>query len=84
MIKQEKLSNLPNIGKELEKLLNSIGITTFNDLKEMGSIKICKKLKLTGYACYNKLYALEGAIQGIRWHQLPKEYRLKLREKYNG
>lgn len=30
----------------------------------------------------NKLYAIEGAIQDVRWHQLPKEYREKLKQMY--
>ena len=78
-----KLSDLPNIGKELEKILNELGINTKDDLLALGSIKTCKKLELSGMACYNKLYALEGAIQGIRWHQLPKDFREQLKKEYN-
>jgi len=33
--------------------------------------------------CINMLYALEGAIQGIRWHGLSKERKLELKEYYN-
>jgi len=31
-------------------------------------------------ACLNMLYALEGAIQGIRWHGLSKETKQELKE----
>ncbi|WP_309245476.1 TfoX/Sxy family DNA transformation protein [Clostridium estertheticum] len=34
-------------------------------------------------ACINKLYALEGSIQGIRWHNLSKEVKNELNEFYN-
>jgi DNA transformation protein len=34
-------------------------------------------------ACINMLYALEGAIQGIRWHYLEKSKKLELTEFYN-
>ncbi len=29
---------------------------------------------------YNMLYALEGAIRGVRWHSIPADERVKLRE----
>ena len=28
---------------------------------------------------YNMLYALEGAIQGVRWHALPAERRAEVK-----
>ena len=33
-------------------------------------------------ACINMLYALEGAIQGIRWHGLDKQRKQQLKEFY--
>ena len=75
----KKLSDLPNIGKELEKLLESVGVSTPEELISLGSVEVCRRLKSTGDFCYNKLYALEGAVQGIRWHDLPKEYRAELK-----
>lgn len=78
-----RLSELPNIGKTLEKELNDIGIQTAEELKEIGSIDAIIRLSIHGDTCYNKLYALEGAIKDIRWHQLPKEYRQELKGKYD-
>lgn len=77
-----KLSELPNIGKELERLLNEVNIYSSEDLVEVGSIEAVYRLKLNGNACYNKLYAIEGAIQNTRWHNLSKEYRDYLKEQY--
>ncbi|MBI2279874.1 MAG: TfoX/Sxy family DNA transformation protein [Bacteroidetes bacterium] len=33
-------------------------------------------------ACINMLYALEGAIQGIRWHNLSKDRKKELNDFY--
>ncbi|GMQ60053.1 TfoX/Sxy family protein [Vallitalea sediminicola] len=79
-----RLSQLPNIGKTLEKELNDIGIQTAEELKAMGSIDAIIRLSIHGDTCYNKLYALEGAIRDVRWHQLPKELRQELKCKYDG
>ena len=80
-----QLTKLPNIGKTLALKLNAIDITSFEELKAIGSkqaiIKI-STLKNSG-ACINMLYALEGAIQGLRWHGLNKEKKLELKAFYN-
>ncbi|NQV50955.1 MAG: TfoX/Sxy family protein [Candidatus Marinimicrobia bacterium] len=68
------LSQLPNIGKELERRLDSVGIHDRGELEEIGSIGVLKRLNaMQTPGCLNMLYALEGAIQGIRWHYLPQE-----------
>lgn len=76
------LSKLHNIGKELERLLNEVGITSEDELKRVGSIEATVRLNAIGEACTNKLYAIEGAIKEIRWHQLPKEYKELLKKEY--
>jgi DNA transformation protein len=76
-----KLSELPNIGKELEKKLNSVGIQTPDELAEVGSVAAVKRISSTSDdGCLNMLYALEGAIQGIRWHYLPAEIKKKVKD----
>lgn len=77
-----RLSDLPNIGDVLEVQLK--GIETIDDLKEFGSKKAWEKIKLIDdSACINRLYALEGAIQGVRWHSLSNEVKLELKGFYN-
>lgn len=67
----ESLSKLPNIGKVLEGQLKEIGIETKEQLKEIGSKQAWLNiLAIDPSACYNRLCALEGALQGIRWHNL--------------
>ena len=69
-----ELSKLPNIGKSVEEQLNLVGINTVEDLKIIGSKEAWLKIKeIDKSACINRLYALEGAIEGIRWHSQKKK-----------
>ena len=62
-----ELSKLPNIGKVVEKQLNDVGINTCEQLKKAGSMEAWLRIKdVDPSACINRLYALEGAIEGIK------------------
>ncbi len=77
----EKLSSLPNIGKTLEDKLIVAGIHTPEELKKAGSENALLRIRsFDDTACLNMLFALEGAIQGIRWHQLDKGRKDELRQ----
>jgi TfoX/Sxy family transcriptional regulator of competence genes len=79
-----ELENLPNIGKVIEKQLNEIGIFTIDELIESGSKEVWLAIKeIDDSACYNRLCGLEGAIQGIRWHDLSQKDKENLKEFYN-
>ena len=74
------LTDLPNIGKELAKQLEAVSINSYQDLVDCGSVEALLKIKgKSGKGCYNMLYALEGAIQGIRWHVLSREDKDRLK-----
>ena len=75
------LSNLPNIGKVLEEKLKEIGITNAEELKNAGAENALLRIRvIDDNACINMLCALEGAIQGIRWHDLSKERNEELKQ----
>lgn len=77
--KQSELTDLPNIGVVLAKLLTQVGITTPQELVSVGSENAFIRLKTVDpTACLSKLHALEGAIQGIRWHSMDKNRREEL------
>ncbi|GAB6180504.1 TfoX/Sxy family protein [Desulfotomaculum defluvii] len=79
-----KLAKLPNIGEVVEQQLNEVGITTYEQLKEAGSKQAWLKIKaIDPSACIHRLYALEGAIQGIKKSQLLAETKAELKEFYN-
>lgn len=78
-----KLSDMPNIGKALEDQLKKVGIETCEDLMKLGSKEAFQRIRrIDGSACVNRLYAIEGAIQGVRWHYLSQEDKAQLRAFY--
>ncbi|NOX88754.1 MAG: TfoX/Sxy family protein [Calditrichaeota bacterium] len=78
-----KLSELPNIGKELEKKLISAGIHNQTELRELGSLGALKRIiERCDSGCLHLLYALEGAIQGIRWHYLSADDKRRLKAEF--
>lgn len=78
-----ELRELINIGEVLEEQLNQVGITTYEQLKQIGSKQVWLRIKaIDDSACINRLYALEGAIQNIRYNQLPVEEKAELKEFY--
>jgi DNA transformation protein and related proteins len=81
---ENTLTYLPNIGKVLADNLKICGIETVDDLINMGSENAFLRLAtVDNDACINKLYALEGAIQGIRWHNINKSRKEELKAFFN-
>jgi DNA transformation protein len=79
-----ELSELPNIGKEIERQLNEAHITTYEQLKEIGSKQAWLKIRENDpSACVNRLYGLEGAIRKIRKSELSPEIKAELKEYYH-
>jgi DNA transformation protein and related proteins len=80
----DALTSLPNIGKTLAAKLTLVEITNLEELKEAGSENAIIKLATleNSGVCINMLYALEGAIQGIRWHGLSRERKQELKDFY--
>ena len=79
-----ELTKLPNIAEKLESQLADIGITTVDELKKVGSHEAWLRiLARDPSACIMRLSALEGAIQGIRWHDLDDETKASLKEFYH-
>jgi DNA transformation protein len=53
------------------------------ELRAKGSEKAFLAIKVNDpSACLCKLYALDGAIRGIRWHALPGDRKTELKELY--
>ena len=76
-----KLTELPNIGKTMEKRLASVEIYDSEGLMKAGSKEAFIRLRLVeGDTCFCSLCGLEGAIQGIRWHNLNSESKADLKK----
>lgn len=77
------LSKLPNIGAVVEKQLNEVGITTAEQLTELGAEKAWLKIRATDEsACIHRLLALEGAIRGIKKTDISAERKAELKYFY--
>jgi DNA transformation protein len=67
----------PRVKEGFERLL----LRDLDELIDLGSVeaylRIWDRKDIIGY---NMLYALEGAIQGVRWHDLPEEHRRRVKE----
>ena len=78
-----ELSSLPNIGQEVERQLNEVGIITCEELKNTGAKQAWLKIQeIDESACIHRLLALEGAIQNVKKTVLPDEVKADLKEFY--
>ena len=83
MKKDILVKDLPNIGAVLAKELENAGIKYLSDLQKLGSAKALFIIKgISGKGCYNMLYALEGAIKQIRWHDLSQEEKNNIKQNF--
>ena len=79
-----ELKTLPNIAEKLEGQLNEVGIDSIDALKQTGSREAWLRIaSIDPSACYMRLCALEGAIQGIRWHHLEADKKKELKTFYD-
>ena len=76
-----QLASLKNIGKEIEKKLKSVDISTAEELKRLGSKEAFFRLKLRyPSVCLVHLYTLEGAVADIDYNQLSEDVKKSLKE----
>jgi len=79
-----ELTTLPNIAAKLEAQLADVGIMTIEELRRVGSREVWLRILVRDpSACLMRLSALEGAIQGVRWHYLSDETKRELKEFYH-
>ncbi|MDJ8697372.1 TfoX/Sxy family protein [Salmonella enterica] len=78
--KMGNLKSMMNIGNEIERKLNSIGIFTSEDLINEGSEKAFLKLKHAHpNVCLVHLYVLHGAINNTDYRELTSETKRTLK-----
>lgn len=76
-----ELISMKNIGKEMKRKLESVGIDSSEKLVEAGSRQAFFKLKeIYPSVCLVHLYALEGAIQNVEFNNLPEDKKRELKE----
>lgn len=72
-------TKLRNIGPKSAAWLRQTGIRTQEDLESVGALAAYIRVKRAGFKpSLNLLYALEGAILGCHWQEIPDERRSEL------
>ena len=72
-------TKLRNIGPKSAAWLRQTGIRTQEDLMATGSLAAYVRVKRAGFKpSLNLLYALEGAILGCHWQEIPEDRRNEL------
>lgn len=70
-----------NIGRVTAAKLEEAGIDSIEKLRITGSTQAFLRLQaLDPGACLCLLYGLEGAIEGVKWNQLPAGKKHELKE----
>lgn len=73
------IRDLPNLGDKSQKMLERAGITSLDQLRNMGSVAAFARVKQSGAKpSLNLLWALEGALTGLAWQVVAREHRTSL------
>lgn len=76
-----ELTSMMNLGKEMERKLSSVGISSCEELMAVGSKEAFRRLKeLYPNVCLVHLYCLEGAIHQTEYNCLSRETRQDLKK----
>ena len=70
------------IGPVTQSRLEEAGIQTIGELRSMGSVEAYRRLKfmLPRQVSLNALYALEAALRGCHWLDLPQDVKAALQQ----
>lgn len=78
------LTEMANIGIKLAELLSAVGIMSPKELLAVGSREAWLRIKkIDPSARIMLLLALEGAVRGIRWHDLDEQTKNQLKLFYH-
>lgn len=75
-----ELTSLKNIGKEMKFKLQSVGVDSAEELKNLGSKIVFAKLKMRfQQVCLVHLYSLQGAIDNVDYNMLEDDVKRDLK-----
>ena len=76
-----ELTSMMNIGREMAKKLDSVGIGSAEELIRSGAEQAFLQLKERyPNVCLVHLYALEGAVRNVEFNSLPEGRQKELKE----
>jgi len=78
----QPLDDLPGIGPVTRSWLEDAGIATAEELRALGAVEAWRRLKfmMPNRVNLNALYALEAALRGSHWLDLPAEVKQSLQQ----
>jgi DNA transformation protein len=72
---------MKNLGPVSAERLRAVGIGTPEELRRVGAVEAYVRLKrVFPEVTHLHLYALHGAVTGVRWYVLPEAARAALRD----
>jgi DNA transformation protein and related proteins len=73
------LANPPNLGAKSQEILAGVGITSVEQLRDLGSIAAFVQIKRSGAnVSLNLLWALGAALTGLHWQEVARNHRTSL------
>jgi DNA transformation protein and related proteins len=73
------LAEALNLGPKSAALLERAGITTLDQVRQLGSVRAFARAKqVEPKVSLNLLWALEGAVLGVSWQAVSREHRTSL------
>jgi len=79
MPKQNSIADLPNLGPKSQRVMASAGVTSVEQLRQLGSVAAYVLAKRSGTnVSLNLLWALEGALTGVPWQEVARLHRTSL------
>jgi TfoX C-terminal domain len=76
---KKPISGLTDLGPKSQEMLAQAGITTVEQLTELGSIEAYVRTKRANASVsLSLLWGLESAITGEHWQQVAKKHRTRL------
>ena len=79
MVLKRSIAEIPNLGPKSQAMLQAAGVSSFEQLQALGSVRAYVLVKESGAnASLNLLWALEGALTGLPWQTVAREHRLSL------
>jgi DNA transformation protein and related proteins len=75
--------SLLNVGPKSRAWLTEIGVTRREQIVELGPVEICRRMRAAGrQVSVVMAYALEGAVTGTHWNEIPGETKRWLRAEF--
>jgi DNA transformation protein len=76
------IRSLPGLGPKTAARLTAVGITSGEELDEVGAVEAYRRLiaRFPEATSLNALWGLQAALMDIHWTELPEDLKQQLRE----